>query len=292
MLEEIEDGDRQIVIRRQKPGAARDDAMPVVVRVAGKGDPETILQIDQPLHGIGRGRVHAKLAVPIDRHETERRIDGFVDDGEIQPVALGDRPPVVDTRAAERVDTQRDPGSTDGVHVDHVDEVARVRRDVVVPVRRGGAHGLLIADPLHPPKAGVEQFVRFRLDPPGDRGLRRPAVWRVVLEAAVAWRIVRGSDHDAVSEPGRAPAVVREDRVRHGRGRSVGLAVGNHERDPVCGHYFDRARTGRDGQGVRIHAEKQRAIDPLARPVEANRLRNGEHMLLVERLVQGRATMS
>ena len=38
VLEEIEDGHRQIVIRRQQPRAARDDPMPVMVRVTGKGD--------------------------------------------------------------------------------------------------------------------------------------------------------------------------------------------------------------------------------------------------------------
>ena len=43
--------------------------MPVVVSVAGKGKIKFILEADQSLHRIGRGRIHANLAVPIHRHD-------------------------------------------------------------------------------------------------------------------------------------------------------------------------------------------------------------------------------
>ena len=109
VLEEVVDGDREVVIGRQKPRAAGDDSVPVVVGVAGEGDIEAILQADQSLHRVGRGGIHADLAVPIDRHESESRIDRVVDDREVQPVALGDRPPVVDPGAAERIDTEAIP---------------------------------------------------------------------------------------------------------------------------------------------------------------------------------------
>ena len=35
----------------------------------------------------------------------EGRVDGIVHDREVQPVALGNRPPVVDPGAAERIDS-------------------------------------------------------------------------------------------------------------------------------------------------------------------------------------------
>ena len=54
VLEKIEDGDRKVVVGRKQSGAPGDDSVPVVVRVAGEGDLEAILQIDQSLHGIGR----------------------------------------------------------------------------------------------------------------------------------------------------------------------------------------------------------------------------------------------
>ena len=106
VLEEVEDGDRKVVIGRQQARAFRNDPVPVMVGIAGEGDLELVLQADQPLHRIRRGGVHADLAVPIDRHEAEGRIDGLVDDRQVQPVALGNRRPVVDAGAAERIDPQ------------------------------------------------------------------------------------------------------------------------------------------------------------------------------------------
>ena len=64
-------GDGEIVIGGKQSGAAGHDAVPVVIRVAGEGDAEAILEVDQVGHGIRRGRVHADLAVPIKRHEAE-----------------------------------------------------------------------------------------------------------------------------------------------------------------------------------------------------------------------------
>ena len=84
-----------------------DDAVPIVIRVARERDVEPVLEADQPLHRVGRRGVHPDLAVPIDRHETERRIDHVVDDGEVETVTLRDRRPVVNARAAERIDAQR-----------------------------------------------------------------------------------------------------------------------------------------------------------------------------------------
>jgi hypothetical protein len=103
-------------------------SLSVVVGVTRHGDRESILHVDQPLHRVGRGRVHANLAVPVDRHEAKRRIDGVVDDGEIQPVPLGDGPPVVYACAAERIHTQGERGTTNGVHVEHIDQHGWGRR--------------------------------------------------------------------------------------------------------------------------------------------------------------------
>ena len=200
MLEEVEDGDRKVVIGRQQARAPGDNPVPVMVGIAGEGDLELILQADQPLHRIGRGWVHADLAVPIDCHETEGRIDGLVDDREVQPVALGNRPPVVDAGAAERIDPQADLRAANGLHVDHIAEISNVGVEVVVPVRCGGAQRLLVRNPVHAAQAAFEKLVRLRLDPVRDGWLRRPAVGWIVLEAAVMGRIVRRRDHDAVGK--------------------------------------------------------------------------------------------
>ena len=66
LLKQVVDRHREVVVRRQQAGAARDDAMAVVIGVAGEGDVEAILQADQALHGVRRRRIHADLAVPVD----------------------------------------------------------------------------------------------------------------------------------------------------------------------------------------------------------------------------------
>ncbi len=292
MLEEIEDGDRKVVVGRQQSCAPGDDPVPVVVGVAGEGEVEAILQLDQSLHRIRRRRVHADLAVPIDRHEPEGRVDGLVDDGEVQPVAIGDRPPVVDTGAAEGIDAEVDPCAADGVHVDHIGQIGNVGIEVVMPMGRGGEQRLLGRDPLHALQATFEKRVRPGFDPVGDGAFRRPAARRVVLEAAVVGRIVRRGDHDAVGEPGLAPAVVREDGVGHDRGRGVLVSRRGHDLHPVGRQHLQGAGKSRDGKCVRVHAEEQRPVDLLLRAVQADRLTDGENVPLVEGLLERRSAMS
>ena len=54
VLEQIVDRDGQIVIRRHQAGARRDDAVAIVVGVAGEGDVEAVLHADQALHRVRR----------------------------------------------------------------------------------------------------------------------------------------------------------------------------------------------------------------------------------------------
>ena len=97
--EEILHADRQVVVGTQQSGAFRDDAVPVMVRVAGESHVELIFERDQAAHGIRRRRIHADAAVPVEGHEAESRIDGLVYHGQVQTIALGDRMPVVDARS-------------------------------------------------------------------------------------------------------------------------------------------------------------------------------------------------
>ena len=272
--------------------APRDNPVPVMVRVAAEGNLEAILQADQRLHRIGRGWIHADLAVPVDRHETEGRVDGLVHDREVQPVALGNRRPVVHPGAAERIHPQADLRAANGIHVDHIGEIGNVGVEVVVPVRRGSVQSLLERNPLHTSQAILEKLVGLRLDPAGDAGFRRPAVRGIVFEAAVMRRIVRRCDHNTVGESCLAPAVVGENRVGNSRGRSVFIALRQHDVHAVGRQHFQRAGQRRHGERMRVHAEKQRAIDVLLRSVQANGLTDGEDMPFVESLVERGTTMS
>ena len=161
-----------------------------------------------------------------------------------------------------------------------------------MPVRRGGAKSLLERNPLHALKAGLEKLVGLRLDPVGDGGFRRAAVGRVVFEAAVMGRIVRRRDDDAVGESGLAPAVVGENRVGNDRGRGVFVAFRDHDLHPVGRQHLKRAGQRRHRERMRVHAEKQRAVDLVLLAVQANRLSDGEDVPFVEGLFERGATMS
>ena len=161
-----------------------------------------------------------------------------------------------------------------------------------MPVRRGGAKSFLDRNPFHAPKAVFEKLVCLRFDPIGDGALRRPAVWRIVLEAAVMGRIVRGRDDDAVGESCLAPAVVGENRVGDDRRRRVFIPLRDHDVHPVGRQHLQRAGKSRHGKRMRVHAEKQRAIDLLLLAVQANSLTDGENMPFVESLLESGAAMS
>ena len=110
---QIIDRDRKIMIRIHQPHAARHDAVAVVIGVAGKGHVESSFKPDQRSHRIRRRTVHADLAIPIDAHEAERRVDFRIDDFEIAvrifpryaastrcPLRQADRRPILDLAAA------------------------------------------------------------------------------------------------------------------------------------------------------------------------------------------------
>jgi hypothetical protein len=79
--------------------------------------------------------------------------------------------------------------------------------------------------------------------------------------------------------------------MRDHRRRRVFIALGDHRFDAVGGQHFERGGTGRRGQRVRVQPEEQRAVDALLAPVQADRLRDGEHVVFVEAAVERGAAM-
>src|SRR5699024_4557138 len=122
-------------------------------------------------------------------------------------------------------------------------------------------------------------------DPRGGVGVRRAAVRRDVLEAAVTGRVVAGRDHDAVGPPGitgRAAPVVDQDRVGDGgRGRVAVQRIGLRG-DVVRGQHLERRVEGGAGQRMGVPADEQRALDPLCRAVLDDRLGGRGDVVLVE----------
>ena len=155
-----------------------------------------------------------------------------------------------------------------------------------MPVGRGRAERSLQGDSLHARQALGQEPVGLGLDPGGDGRPGGPAAGRVVLEAAARRWVVRRREHDPVRQPHRAPAVVPEDRVRHGGGGRVFLCAGDHDLHPIGRQHLERGGKGRHRQRMGVHAEKQRTGDLLLFPVPADRLADGEDVALVERPVE------
>ena len=280
------------MVRGQEAGAFRDDTVAVMVGVAGETDVEAIPQGDEPLHGVRRRRIHADLPVPIDAHEAEGGIDLAADDRQVEPIALGDRAPVVYAGAAERVDTEVQAAAADRLEVDHVGKVADVGVEKIVAMRGGCPQRLLerrAPDALQPT---LEHGIGLRLDPARDGAVGGTARGRIVLEATAVRRVVRGGDDDAIGEAGGAAAVVGEDGVRHAGGRRVGVVAGDHHLDAVGGQDLERTGEGGDRQGVRVHAEKERSVDRVRRAIQTDRLGHRQDVPLVEALFERRAAMS
>jgi hypothetical protein len=79
--------------------------------------------------------------------------------------------------------------------------------------------------------------------------------------------------------------------MRNDRRWGVAQAGLNHEFDVVGGEDFDGRGKSRFRQGVRVHAHKQWAGVGLCLPIFANRLADGEDVILGEGIFQRRTTV-
>ena len=148
------------------------------------------------------------------------------------------------------------------------------------------------------PLARIQQLVRARRDPAGRVRVGGAAVRRVVLEAAVARRVVAGGHDDAVSQSVTLRAQVRRCAVRaqncdgHGGGRRVGAARINARVDAGgCEDLQGGAPRGFT-QGVRVTTDEQRTIDALRCAVLDDRRGDGDDVRLVELAVQRGAAVA
>ena len=237
-----------------------------MIRVAGDRDVEIVLEADQTLHGVSGRRIHSNAPIPVERHESERLIDGVVDYREIDPVAFRDSRPVVNAGAAERIDADAKPARAIGIDVDDIAEIAHVAVEIVVPVRGGGAQRLLVRRCDARPRdrcssssfalASIQLVTVVSAPPPFGR---------IVLESSVCRRIVRWRHDDAVGESGRAPAIVAHDRMRHCRRGRVLIVLREHDVDAMRSEHLERGRARGRGQCVRVDPEKERTIDRVLR---------------------------
>ena len=227
----------------------------------------------------------------VDGHEREGRIDLSIGDRDVEAVDRIDQVPVAHRSAAERVDRQRQPRAANGIHVDDIAQVVDVGKHQVALLGRFPAHCDLQRQPLHARIAVAQQRVGSILDPPGDVGVGRPAMGRVVLEAAVLRRIVRGRDHDAVGQPVMAPAVMDEDGVGDRRRRREAVVALDDGRHVVCRQNLERGPLRGTRDRVRVLAHVERAGDGVRVAIVADRLGDRHDVRRGERAAQGRSSV-
>src|SRR5215510_3201608 len=115
------------------------NSVPIGIGVAGKGYIESILEADHAGHRIHRRRVHPDLAVPIDGHEAEGRIDGVVHDLQIESVAVANGIPISHAGAAQRIHTDPNLALADGLEIDHGWKIAHIGIEILMGMYVGSA---------------------------------------------------------------------------------------------------------------------------------------------------------
>ena len=177
------------------------------------------------------------------RHEAEGRIDRVVHHGRGDAVALDDRLPIMHGR---RRPADRCRSCTPDARIASMSTtLARsvdVGRDVVVAMDAGGLARALVGNAAARRRARRSRKpLAALLDPAGDVGVGRPAIGRIVFEAAILGRIVRRRDDDAVGQ-----AVVAARDCRSGwRARSPASACSRHARRSSSRRRWRRALRAR-----------------------------------------------
>ncbi len=115
---------------------------------------------------------------------------------------------------------------------------------------------------------------------------------RVVLEASVVRRIVRGSDHDAVGETLLAISIVGQDCVRDDRSRRVALIACHTNLHIVGGQDFQGSHVRWGGECVGVTAQEQRSFYTALPAIVGDRLADGQNVGLVEAVPQRGSSMS
>ena len=213
MAEQIPHGRGQVVVGVHQPPGGADDPVAVAVRVVAEGDVKPVPEGDETGHGVGGRAVHPDLPVVVDGHEAEGRVDRPVDHLDVQSPGFGDGAPVVDGRAAQRVNPNLQLGARGGLDFDDARQVGDVGGHVVVLVGRARLLRRFDGDaPDRGQSAGKDGVGSF-FDRPGDRRVGRPALRRIVLEAPILGRVMGWRDGDAVGQAPRPAPVVGQDGV-------------------------------------------------------------------------------
>ena len=209
-----------------------------------------------------------------------------VGDGEVQPVPLADQPPVVDRRAAQRVDPDPQPGRPYGLEVDDV--------------RRGRPRtwpGSRTAPPLAIARSTGTRWTPSSPSDPDASRIRLASSWIQRVTSVSAGPPLGGLYLKPPSSGGLCdgvttiPSASPADRPRFATRiacdtAGVGVypsSASTRTSTPFATSTSSAVRHAGSGEGVRVPADEQRAGGALRRAVAADRLGRREDVGLVER---------
>ena len=115
---------------------------------------------------------------------------------------FGDAGPIVDARAAQRIDAELEAGAADGVHVDDVAQIGDIGSTKLWRCVVAAAKRLRVGDALDAVRRLASRSLARASMVLVASVAGGSAVRRIVFESAVFGRVVRGRDHDAVGEAG------------------------------------------------------------------------------------------
>ena len=186
----------------------------------------------------------------------------------------------------ERVGADANLGVADDVKVDDRREVFDVAATEVV-----GLHAARLGA-FHRSAAVFDDLVRTVRNPPGRVTVGRTPVRRVVLEPAVARRVVGRGDDDAVGLISVIFPVVGDDCVAEGRSRHVVIELVHQHANAVREEHLQGGRLGRTGEPVGVPADEEGAGDALKRAIFHDGLGDGRNVGFIEGRVERRATVA
>ena len=188
---------------------------------------------------------------------------------------------------------QRQTGAAHGVEIDHRPQIVHILRNIIVTGGCGGVQSALRKEiAADVPQACGEDRVGAVLNPFGRGGIGRAAVRRIVFEAAVFRRIMRGRDDDAI---GRGAA--RRGCTSDMACESVGVGVYPRSQSilhstPLAARTSSAlAKAGSESACVSL-ARNSGPVAVSAGAIFADGLGDGQNMVFIESCMKGGAAMA
>ena len=199
MLEQIVDGNRQIVVRVHQT-RRRDDTVTVVVRVVGEREVKLVAQRQQARHCALGGAVHTDGAIFVEMHKAESLVNLVVNNGQVQVVVFTDTFPVFDTGTAQRIDAQRQARFLDSRHIDDIRQPFDEGLYQIPLFHMAGRQRGIQRNTFHAFQSIGQQRIGAIFHHFGDVSIGRATVRRIVFDTTVFRRVVRRRNHDTVCQ--------------------------------------------------------------------------------------------